>query len=123
MTLVGMPQHMGLRNNVPDFRLCCRTMTLNPLFSFLYWRMNYHTEHHMYPVVPCYNLPRLHALIRHDLPHTHHGLLATWLEIAYTMSRQKYEPGFQLDPSLPGTGARDRDGTVDTSEPLSESAS
>ncbi|MEQ9463235.1 MAG: fatty acid desaturase [Haliea sp.] len=101
MTLVGMPQHMGLRDNVDDFRLCCRTITLNPLLTFLYWRMNYHTEHHMYPAVPCYNLPKLHALIKHDLPHTHHGLLATWLEIAYTMSRQQYEPAFQFEPTLP----------------------
>lgn len=41
-------QHAGLSDNVPDFRLCCRTMILNPFFRFLYWHMNYHTEHHMY---------------------------------------------------------------------------
>lgn len=40
---------------------------LIPVISFFYWNMNYHVEHHMYPGVPCYNLPRLHHLIDLDL--------------------------------------------------------
>ncbi|MBL8993294.1 MAG: fatty acid desaturase, partial [Spirochaetia bacterium] len=54
-TLCNASQHIGLRNNVSDFRLCCRTIILNPFVRFLYWHMNYHTEHHMYAAVPCYN--------------------------------------------------------------------
>ena len=45
--LCNNTQHIGLQDDVPDFRLCCRTVILNPVVSFLYWRMNYHTEHHM----------------------------------------------------------------------------
>ena len=30
--------------------------------------MNYHVEHHMFPMVPYHALPRLHELIKHDLP-------------------------------------------------------
>ena len=30
----------------------CRTFTLNPFVQFIYWHMNYHTEHHMYAAVP-----------------------------------------------------------------------
>ncbi|MFM8792728.1 MAG: fatty acid desaturase [Solirubrobacterales bacterium] len=33
----------------------------------IYWNMNYHVEHHMYPGVPCYHLPRLRKLIEADL--------------------------------------------------------
>ena len=65
---VGLTQHCGLRENVPDFRKSVRSMTLNPLAEFLYWRMNWHTEHHMYAGVPCYNLKKLHHAVAHDMP-------------------------------------------------------
>lgn len=40
--------------------------------------MNWHTEHHMYAAVPCYNLAELHEAIKHDLPPTPDGLVAVW---------------------------------------------
>lgn len=30
----------------------------------LLWNMNFHAEHHLYPSVPFYNLPKLHQLLR-----------------------------------------------------------
>jgi fatty acid desaturase len=99
--LCNNTQHIGLQDNVPDFRLCCRTFLLNPVVRFLYWQMNYHTEHHMYAAVPCYHLGRLHALIRHDLPPCPKGLVAVWKEIAAIQSRQDAEPGYQHQPALP----------------------
>ena len=30
--------------------------------------MNYHVEHHMFPMVPYHALPALHERIKHDLP-------------------------------------------------------
>ena len=54
--LCNNTQHVGLMDNVPDYRLCCWTARFHPVLSFLYWHMNYHTEHHMYAAVPCYNL-------------------------------------------------------------------
>ena len=41
---------------------------MNPVHRFLYWNMNYHTEHHMFPLVPYHQLPRLHALVKDDCP-------------------------------------------------------
>lgn len=61
-------QHFGMKPNVEDFRLNSRTILLNPLLAFLYWQMNYHIEHHMYPNVPFHNLKRLHTLIASDTP-------------------------------------------------------
>jgi len=86
---------------VPDFRLCCRTFTLNPVVRFLYWQMNYHTEHHMYAAVPCYNLKHLHALIRHDLPPCPDGIIAVWREIAAIQLRQEKDPMYKHQPPLP----------------------
>lgn len=103
--LCNNTQHVGLNDNVADFRLCCRTFTLNPFVRFLYWQMNYHTEHHMYAAVPCYRLHRLHLLIRHDLPHTPHGLIAVWREIALILRRQARDPDYQHLPSLPPAAA------------------
>jgi len=98
-------QHIGLQDNVPDFRLCCRTFTVNPLVQFLYWHMNFHTEHHMYAAVPCYNLARLHRSILHELPPSPHGLTATWNEIAAIQRIQRKEPGYQHRALLPGAAS------------------
>ena len=67
-------QHAGLANNVKDHRLCVRTATLNPIFSFLYWHMEYHIEHHMFPMVPSYNLKKLRQEIDKQLPKPFNGL-------------------------------------------------
>lgn len=91
--LCNNSQHTGMQDNVPDFRLCCRTVLPNPLVRFLYWNMNYHVEHHMYAAVPCYHLRRLHEAIRHDLPPCH-GLTDAWRDIHEIQRRQKEHPGY-----------------------------
>ncbi len=99
--LCNNTQHTGLMDNVPDFRLCCRTIILNPFVRFLYWHMNYHTEHHMYAAVPCYNLRKLHEQIESDLPHCPVGLLATWKEIFAILKKQRADPTYQSVAELP----------------------
>jgi fatty acid desaturase len=100
--LCNNSQHVGRHDNVPDFRLCCRTILPNPLVRFLYWQMNYHTEHHMYAAVPCYNLKRLHEAIRHELPPCH-GLIGAWREIGAIMRQQAANPAFKPEIVLPPT--------------------
>jgi fatty acid desaturase len=87
---------------VPDFRLCCRTVELNPVLRFLYWQMNYHTEHHMYAAVPCYNLRKLHKAILADMPPCPNGLVAAWRQIITIMRRQAVDPTYQYVAPLPG---------------------
>ena len=101
--LCVVPQHAGLQNNVPDFRLCCRTILLNPLLRFVYFHMNYHTEHHMYAAVPCYNLGKLHRAIQHELPACPRGLVATWRELLSIKKKQSQVPDYQHVPKLPTT--------------------
>ena len=100
--LVGGPMHAGLRDNVPDFRLCVRSNTLDPISEFLYWSMNWHTEHHMYAGVPCYNLARLYRVIRDDVPEPR-TLLGSWREILAIWKKQQEDPGYQYDTPLPTT--------------------
>ena len=60
--MMGLTQHAGLAEDVKDHRFTTRSVYLNPILSFLYWHMEYHVEHHMFPSVPSYNLPKLHEL-------------------------------------------------------------
>lgn len=79
--LVHDTMHSGRRPESDDFRLCCRSVKVNPITSFLYWHMEWHTEHHTYPGIPCYNLARFHRLTRDhwEKPQT---LLQAWREMS-----------------------------------------
>ena len=99
---VNVAQHGGLKDNVPDFRLCTRSIRLNPFFEFLYWHMNYHAEHHMYAGVPCYNLKRLSQVIAEDMPERK-TLIGAWREMRATMKRQQTDPEYQFSMPLPNT--------------------
>ena len=94
-------QHSGLCSDVPDFRCCCRTVLLGPVTRFLYWHMNYHVEHHMYPSVPFYNLRRLRRAIAADLPPATRGLWRSWAEMLPILWRQRRDPGYVFTPPLP----------------------
>ena len=62
--MCGLTQHAGLAFDVKDHRVNTRTVILNPILSWLYIKLEYHIEHHMYPQVPWYNLPKLHKIIK-----------------------------------------------------------
>jgi fatty acid desaturase len=100
---VGVPMHCGLRDNVADFRLCVRTITLDPVSRFLYWHMNYHAEHHMFAAVPTYNLRSLHKKLASDMP-APRTLVGAWREMRQTWRKQQIEPGYQFDTPLPTRG-------------------
>lgn len=103
--LVGITQHTGLRDNVADFRKSTRSMTLNPIAEFLYWRMNWHIEHHMYAGVPCYNLKKLAQEISDDMPEPR-TLLGAWREMRNTSHRQKEDPSYVFDTPIPESKER-----------------
>ncbi|MDA0350206.1 MAG: fatty acid desaturase [Verrucomicrobia bacterium] len=98
--LTGMTQHCGLRDNIPDFRKSTRSTKLNPLVEFLYWHMNWHTEHHMYAAVPCYNLKKLAKEISEDMPEPR-TVLGAWREMRETWERQKADPNYEFDTPVP----------------------
>ena len=105
---VSLPQHCGLMDKVPDFRKSVRSMTLVPILEFLYWRMNWHLEHHMYAGVPCYNLKKLYQEVAHDMPEPR-TLRSAWREMLDTWNRQQTDPDYQYDTPLPATAQRVRE--------------
>jgi fatty acid desaturase len=103
MVLTGLLQHGGLAEDVLDHRLNSRTVLMNPVSRFVYWNMNYHVEHHMFPMVPYHALPRLHALIRDDLPPANTSILDGYREMVPALIRQEREPGYHIRKELPAT--------------------
>ena len=55
-----MSQHTLLEHHA-DPVLGTRSILTNRVTAFFMCNENYHLEHHLYPGVPWYNLPRLHA--------------------------------------------------------------
>ena len=100
-TLFGIPQHAGLLNNSKDHRLSTRTVILNPIFSFLYWHMEYHTEHHIFPTIPSYNLKKLHTIVKDQMPPPKQGLFEAYKEIIPALLNQAKDPSYKIDVQLP----------------------
>lgn len=103
LVMMGLLQHGGLAEDVLDHRLNSRTVLINPVSRFLYWNMNYHVEHHMFPMVPYHALPRLHALIRDDLPAPNPSIANAYAELLVALFRQQSDPGFTIRRALPET--------------------
>ena len=101
--LCGLLQHGGLADNVTDHRLNSRTVLMNPISRFIYWNMNYHVEHHMFPMVPYHALPRLHELIKHDLPEPNTSFWDGYREMIPAFLRQLRNEDYFLKRELPPT--------------------
>lgn len=101
--LTGLMQHGGLADNVLDHRMNSRTVYINPISRFIYWNMNYHIEHHMFPMVPYHALPRLHELIKNDLPAPSTSMWACYKEMIPAWVRQFRGEDYFLVRELPPT--------------------
>ncbi|MBD2312696.1 fatty acid desaturase [Desertifilum sp. FACHB-1129] len=62
----GMSQHTLLEPETDIIR-GTRTILTSPLVRFFMCNENYHLEHHLYPAVPWYHLPQLHAALKAEL--------------------------------------------------------
>ncbi len=101
--LTGVLQHAALADDVLDHRLNSRTFYTNPVTQFIYWNMNFHVEHHMFPMVPYHALPRLHALIAHDLPAPDQSMWHAYKRVLPVLWRQLKGDNVFLVRELPAT--------------------
>ncbi len=101
LMIYAMPQHAGLADDVLDHRLNTRTVYMDPISNFLYWNMGYHIEHHMFPMVPYHNLPKLHALMKADCPPPYRSLLEAHREIWPALIRQAKDLDYYIRRPLP----------------------
>jgi fatty acid desaturase len=107
---LGMTQHCGLKENDNDFRKATRSVKANPLAEFLYWHMNWHTEHHMFAGVPCYNLEKLYKEIADQMPQPR-TLAGAWKEMRDTWARQQENPDYFFDTPVPPIAAGKKERT------------
>jgi fatty acid desaturase len=99
----GLTQHAGLAEDVLDHRLNSRTVYMNPIFRFLYWNMNYHVEHHMFPMAPYHALPQLHEAIKADCPPAYPNTLVAYREILFALYKQTRDPRYFVKRELPSS--------------------
>ena len=64
--------------------------------------MNWHTEHHMFAGVPCYNLSKVYELVKDDMPKPR-TLFGAWSEMRETWRRQQEDPLYEFDTPLPSS--------------------
>ena len=109
MVMTGLLQHGGLADNVVDHRLNSRTVYMNRISRFIYWNMNYHIEHHMFPMVPYHALPALHELVKADNPRPNPSILHAYIEMYRAVKRQLTDPEYYIRRELPPTAKPYRD--------------
>ncbi|GGG19058.1 fatty acid desaturase family protein [Paenibacillus abyssi] len=101
--LIAWTQHLGLNDDVLDHRLNTRTVYMNPVIRFLYCNMNYHIEHHMFPMVPYHALPALHEEMKADCPKPSPSVYAALKEIFAALRKQRKDPTYTIVRPLPST--------------------
>ncbi|WP_295805790.1 fatty acid desaturase family protein [uncultured Nitratireductor sp.] len=117
--MTGLLQHGGLAEDVTDHRLNSRTVLMNPVSRFIYWNMNYHVEHHMFPMVPYHALPKLHELIKHDLPAPNPSIFDGYREMLPAFLRQLRYDDYFIKRELPPTAKPYREEFHGPANPLS----
>lgn len=93
-------QHMGMQEGVADHRYTTRSIRCNGLSSWLYWNMNFHIEHHIFPMVPFHALPKLSRRISSELPENEKGVLSANLEILKLILRQRADRHAIAEPKF-----------------------
>ena len=92
---------MGLKEDAKDHRLSTRSVRLNPIFSFIYWKMEYHIEHHMFPMVPSYNLPKaVMKRLKIKLPKPQ-NLIEAYREIIPAVIKKSKDPNYYIPVKIP----------------------
>ena len=99
--VTGLTQHGGLAEDVLDHRINSRTVLMNPILRFLYWNMNYHVEHHMFPMVPYHQLPKLYEDMKPFTPPANTSVIDAYREIIPALLRQTKDPSYAIERHLP----------------------
>lgn len=95
-------QHMCMDEAVADHRYSTRSLKCGPITRLLYWNMNFHIEHHLYPGVPFHALPETNRLVAGHLPLPVGSAVRANLEILGVIRRQASDPACVSRPSFSG---------------------
>lgn len=84
-------KHIARPYNVNDHRLNTRSIKVSWFIRLIFWGLDDHVEHHLYPIVPASNLPKLHLLLHADLPEAH-NFFGCWAEMFETTHQKDRDP-------------------------------
>ena len=88
MLMFTLIQHVEMQENSPSILESTRSFRTVWPASFLYAHMNNHVEHHLFPQVPFYALPKLQETIREQVPEADPGFWRTNLEVLSVVWRR-----------------------------------
>ena len=88
MLLFTLIQHVEMQENSPSIVDSTRSFRTSLLGRFLYMNMNNHVEHHLYPQVPFYALPKLRDAIAGQVPEPDPGFFRTNREVLSIVVRR-----------------------------------
>jgi fatty acid desaturase len=83
--LRGIAEH-GMTTGGNEFT-DTRTVTTHPIVSFMMCNINYHLEHHLYPGVPWYNLPKLHRILADDYRRAGSSVYSSYLAFLWDVAK------------------------------------
>jgi len=98
---VNVMQHLAAKLDTKDHRLSTHTVILNPILSFYYWHMEYHIEHHLFPMVPSYNLKKLRKEIDSELPTPFNGLFDFYKKVLPSLIKLAFDLDQYYKPAVP----------------------
>jgi fatty acid desaturase len=84
-------KHIARPYNVKDHRLNTRSIHVSWFIRLFFWGLDDHVDHHLYPVVPSRNLPRLHRILEKNLP-VPDTLFGCWVEMFDTAREKDQDP-------------------------------
>lgn len=97
-SLWHITEHIGRLYNVNDQRLCTRSIRVSPFLRLIYWGLDDHVDHHMFPAIPSRHLPELHALLKRDLPEPR-TMIGCWKEMLAIAREKDVRPGNEYVPA------------------------
>jgi fatty acid desaturase len=86
----GMSQHT-LLENARDQIQGTRSILTNRVVTFFMCNENYHLEHHLYPKVPWYHLPKVHAVLQDGLVVAGAPYISTYREFVWDFIRASFQ--------------------------------
>lgn len=80
-------EHIGRLYNVNNHILNTRSVKVNPFIKLIFWGLDDHVDHHLFPSIPSKNLPKLHKIIATDLPEPK-NMIDCWREM-FEIAKEK----------------------------------
>lgn len=85
--IITLGEHFGCANSTNVLKNTRTFYITNVFFRFFYWNSNFHAEHHLFPKIRPWDLPKKHAEIAHQL---------MWIESSYISFTWKVLKGLSL---------------------------